>query len=76
MEPHKTAPSCTMFSDASCPTISGKMCMHAAYKNVPPENRTHSAVEDADDSAGTAPIRPYVSRAENGDADEKANKAF
>ncbi len=50
--------------------------MHAAYKNVPPENRTHSAVEDADDSAGTAPIRPYVSRAENGDADEKANKAF
>ena len=76
MEPHKTAASCTMFSDVSGPTISGKMCMHAAYRNVPPENRTHSAVEDADESAGTAPIRAYVSRAENGDADEKASKAF
>jgi len=50
--------------------------MHAAYRNVPPENRTHSAVEDADESAGTAPIRAYVSRAENGDADEKASKAL
>lgn len=75
-EPHRTDASCTIFNEASCPTTSGKICMHAAYKNVPPENKTHRAVEDAEDRAGMAPIRPYVINAASGDADEKASRAF
>lgn len=50
--------------------------MQAAYRNVPPENKTHNAVDEADDRAGIAPIKPYVTNAANGDADEKASKAF
>lgn len=50
--------------------------MQAAYRNVPPENKTHNAVDEADDRAGIAPIKPYVTSAANGDADEKASKAF
>lgn len=50
--------------------------MQAAYRNVPPENSTQSAVEDADESAGMAPIRAYVSKAETGDADENASNAL
>ena len=50
--------------------------MHAAYRNVPPENKTHNAVEEADERAGMAPIRPYVTSAAKGDAEEKASKAF
>ena len=50
--------------------------MHAAYKNVPPENRTHRAVAAPDDRAGIAPIRPYVSNATIGEADANASSAF
>ena len=52
------------------------MCIHAAYKNVPPEKSTHSAVDEADDSAGIAPMRAYVNNAEKGDANENASSAF
>lgn len=50
--------------------------MHAAYRKVPAENKTHSAVDDGEARAGMAPIKPYVVKAASGDADEKANRAF
>ena len=50
--------------------------MHAAYKKVPPENRTHKAVAAADDNAGMAPINMYVSNATTGEADANASKAL
>ena len=52
------------------------MCMQAAYRNVPPENSTHKAVAAGEDSLGMAAIRPYVTSAVNGDADENASNAL
>lgn len=57
-ELQRTAASWTTFSEAWWPTTSGRMCMHAAYRKVPPENRTHKAVEEAEDKAGMIPIKP------------------
>ena len=52
-----------------------RMWMQLAYRNVPPENSTHSAMPASDDSTGAAASSPYVAAAATGEAAAKSTSA-